>query len=178
MVNDRIPDYSISSEISDKPKTQRKTQHPQQNQAQANVFDELNERLGATLYQYITLYERWSEDRQSFAKRGSELMGVLEALQKEIKNLGAMNHLVRQHLAQELQPVIESTKAAIAEVATLEAKKSLTAAAQQLQQSANELRVMLNQSKNEIVQSRYQWFGFTLLAAVIISILTIWVSKW
>lgn len=169
MVDDRIPD---DDEISHKPKAQRKAQTLKQ----ADVFDELNERLGATLYQYINLYERWSEDRQSFAKRGAELMGVLEALQKEIKNLGAINHLVRQHLAQELQPVIESAKASIAEVATAEAKKSLTTAAQQLQQSARELQVMLNQSRNEIVKSRYQWFGFTLVVAVLVSLIVIWLA--
>lgn len=45
-------------------------------------------RLEALLYQYLNLYERWSEDRQSFAQKGEALSALLAAVQTGVGQLG------------------------------------------------------------------------------------------
>ena len=43
------------------------------------------EQLEALLYQYINLYERWSEDRQVFAKKGAELANSVKMIAAKVE---------------------------------------------------------------------------------------------
>ena len=134
----------------------------------------LHERLEALLYQYVRLYERWSEDRQVFAQKGAELSQALAAMQTEIKHLSTIEASVRRSLSSELQSVVQATQKAVVLAATGEAKKSLEQAEQRFRAMIAEVDRAFRQTAREVVQSRWQWFTITVLSAVLGGLLFAW----
>lgn len=132
------------------------------------------ERLDAVLYQYINLYERWSEDRQVFAKKGADLSQAIDTMQKEIERLQTLEDRVEATLAQQCQGVAKQINETIVNTATAEAKKSMAAITQQCQQVVNNAQQTLHYSLKEIANARWQWISVTVLTAVFCSVLFSW----
>ncbi|MCP4278799.1 MAG: hypothetical protein GY776_02190 [Alteromonas sp.] len=120
------------------------------------------QRLEAILYQYVNLYERWSEDRQAFAQKGAELSKLSASVHAEVERLADVEQRVQQSLKKELVAVVSTAKAQIVGVATDQAKEELWRAAQQLNRVVTETEQTLQQSFWEVAKSRWQWFGITL----------------
>ena len=56
------------------------------------------ERLDTLLYQFITLYERWAEDRQVATHQLSQWASVLQTLTETVKRFEASEPHVRKEL--------------------------------------------------------------------------------
>jgi len=136
------------------------------------------DRIEAVLYQYVNLYERWSEDRQMFAKKGADISNLIETIKEEVRRLELIDESVKDSLEKQLKVVVGELKIALVEMTTDEAKKELWEAGQQLKNIVSKVDLTLRQSMWEVTKSRWQWFGITMLASVSSAVLSSAIFIW
>jgi len=129
-----------------------------------------SEQLEAILYQYVNLYERWSEDRQSFAKKGAELTALIETVESAVHQLEDVELRLKRLLSQRLEQIAEEVKTTLMKATTVTAKESLRQTTQHLQQVVVKTDRVLNDSREEITKGRWRWFAVTLVSAVLSSV--------
>ena len=61
------------------------------------------ERLTAIAYQFVQLYERWSEDRQVAAKLGADIAELVRLFTEQVENFEALETNVKEALIASLQ---------------------------------------------------------------------------
>ena len=61
------------------------------------------ERLTAIAYQFVQLYERWSEDRQIAAKLGADIAELVRLFTEQVENFEALETNVRETLIASIQ---------------------------------------------------------------------------
>lgn len=132
------------------------------------------DRMETVIYQYMNLYDRWSEDRQVFAKKGADIAKALEALSHEVNRLESIDARVKASLESQLKTVILKTQEAIVEASTKEVKQGLSRAIKQLESVVTDTDRTLRQSIWEVTKSRLQWFSLTILCAVLSSLVFNW----
>src|SRR5437660_576534 len=69
------------------------------------------ERLKALLYQYLALYERWSEDRQLVVKRDADYAALLQAFSKHLQSFRDLVPAVRKDTVESLQHALKQALA-------------------------------------------------------------------
>lgn len=132
------------------------------------------ERLETILYQYLNLYERWSEDRQTFAKKGVELSDLITSFQNEVEQLSTLEARIQASFQKEMGSLVSAVRAQIKGVATEEAKAELQRASGQLSRVVEKTDHTLRQSFWEVAKSRWQWLGLTLVSGVLSGFLFSW----
>jgi len=125
------------------------------------------EQLKALLYQYVNLYERWSEDRQVFAKKGADLACVLQDFQAAIERLGTLEEQVRDRITQHLNTLLPTVREAIVKTATEDVQEKLQTAAERLEDIVWQTERTLQKSLWEVVKSRMLWCGVAVLGAAL-----------
>ncbi len=57
-----------------------------------------SEQLEAILFQFVNLYERWSEDRQVAAKQGADIAKFVKEFAEQVEHFENIEEFVRQQL--------------------------------------------------------------------------------
>ena len=65
------------------------------------------DRLKALVYQFIALYERWSEDRQVAAKHGADQADLLQQFLRQVEQFKGLVPTVREDLQKSLREEIQ-----------------------------------------------------------------------
>jgi hypothetical protein len=75
----------------------------------------LEDRLKAILYQFLKLYERWSEDRQVSMKELADLNELVGDFSQEVTQFKKLEPKVRQHLAASIHQATSDAVEAMSE---------------------------------------------------------------
>jgi hypothetical protein len=135
------------------------------------------ERLQALLYQYIALYERWSEDRQVAAKRGADHAELLRNFAAQVEQFKALAPEVRNDLKKSLSQELANALVRISDPLKAEAAQSVGSFVKDLGKSVFEAKEALRYCKaaytREMAQRQWKIIGAVLIASVCISVLAI-----
>jgi vacuolar-type H+-ATPase subunit E/Vma4 len=137
----------------------------------AEVLTE-EERLKALLYQYLALYERWSEDRQLVVKRDADYAALLQAFSKHLQSFRDLVPAVRKDTVESLQHAL---KQALAE----ESKPLQDLAKENLQRLVSELDRVVYKAQGALsayesaLTYEVKWNGLKIVAGILLSCLAV-----
>lgn len=128
----------------------------------------------AVLFQFMTLYERWSEDRQVAAKQGYDLAKALQQFSKEVERFSSIEEAVIVRLRKSLN---EATLALSEKVNTATAEAlntTLGASVECMEKASRTVETIL--AANQQIRSFWQLktFAFNVLCSLLVSGLVLW----
>lgn len=145
----------------------------QDTQADENAPLSQEEQLESLLFQFVNLYERWSEDRQVAAKQGSDLAKVLKAFSDEIERFSDIREDVKRTLISLLSSHTDRVSKHL-EGALLKAlEKGSDSALTRLKEASFKAESLLTDYHDSLKISRWKMMGVSFLSSVIASLLIV-----
>lgn len=143
--------------------------HPEEEQALT-----LEERLKAIAYQFVMLYERWSEDRQAAVKQSADLADLIKVFATQVKNLKALEPNVRQQIMASIQHAAAGVAKVIGEETSKAANRELESTAGLLANTVSQAQRTLNAYEQTVASSQFKFFAITVATALFMGLLTVW----
>ena len=132
------------------------------------------DRLKAVLYQFITLYERWAEDRQLAVKQGADIAQLVAVFVEQVKNFQALESNVRQKISHSIENASSSAVKLMGEEISKEAARSVKDTTRQLSTTVEAAERTLNAYQNELVTIGWKVILTTMVTSVVTCLLLVW----
>jgi hypothetical protein len=134
----------------------------------------MEDRLKAIAYQFISLYERWSEDRQVAAKQGADIQELIEIFIEQVKQFKTLEPNVRLELLTSIQNATSSAFEKMGETIGQEATRATDRIAKQLAQVTDRTERTLTRYENETIATQWKIIGISVFTTVLTSLLLVW----
>lgn len=131
------------------------------------------DRLKAVLYQFIKLYERWSEDRQVSAKQGADMAELAADFSAQVKLFKSLEPKVRQKIITSIETASANIANTVAEAVGKEAAKAAEETVKKLKQSVEQAQYVLNRYEKELVTSHWKVIAVSALVTVLTCLLLV-----
>ncbi len=131
------------------------------------------EHLEAILYQFIKLYERWSEDRQAAAKQGSDIADLIKEFTDQVAHFEALEENVREDIQKSIRQEAENTAAYFGQAIGDAAYKQMKPAVKKLEDAVDDARNRLDRQHSDLIFSDWKILGATVLATITTSLLIV-----
>lgn len=144
--------------------------------------DELTseERLQGLLYQYLSLYERWSEDRQVAAKRAADHAEMLRQFSAQVAQLKTLVPELRNDLKKSLNQELIQAISRVNDPLKAHATQTMGSFVKDLGQSVFEAREALRYCQatytREVARRQWKILGAVLTGCIAISAVAIHLS--
>ncbi|HAU1484856.1 TPA: hypothetical protein F8R85_16865 [Legionella pneumophila] len=144
------------------------------------VYEEIKNKLSvedhqkAVLFQFMTLYERWSEDRQVSAKQGYDLANRLEQFSKEVDRFSSIEEAVIVKLRKSLN---EATLALSGQVNTATAEAlntTLGSSIARIEKTSKTVETILASNQQIRWLSQLKTLTLNVLCSLLVSGLVLW----
>jgi hypothetical protein len=135
---------------------------------------DIEERLKAIAYQFIALYERWSEDRQVAAKQGADTAELVHLFTEQVKGFKTLEPKVRQQIVTSIQNAAAGVAKTVAEATAKEATRATEAIAEQLAIVTQQAKNTLNHYQADVVANQWKIMGVTAVTTIITCLLLVW----
>lgn len=132
------------------------------------------DRLKAVLYQFVSLYERWSEDRQIAAKQGADIKDIISVFIEQLNHLKNLTPQVRQQLLGSVQTSAREAIKTISETIGKEATGAVEATARQLANTVEKVQQTLTAYQYEVVNTQWKIILSTMVTTLAASLLIFW----
>lgn len=132
------------------------------------------ERLEAVLYQFISLYERWSEDRQVAAKQGANAAKLVQYFTEQVKNFEQLESGVKRSIIESIREVSKSVGKQISDAALQVAAEQIDRTVKELQFSAKNAQSVLESYKREVISTQWKVICATVGATIATCSLLVW----
>ena len=127
----------------------------------------------AILYQFINLYNRFSEDRLVAAKQGSDIEKCIERFSAEVTRFEDLEDNLREEIEtsihKEAKNMAEYMGRTVADAARQEIKPIIN----KLTESLEEAEDILSQYQRASYREKWIWIGATIFTSILASILTV-----
>ena len=132
------------------------------------------ERLTAIAYQFVQLYERWSEDRQVAAKQGADIAEFVKLFAEQVENFEALETNVRKTLITSIQGAMTQSAKAVGDEIRRAANQTLEEVNQRLLMTVGRAEKAIDDTQRH-AQS-ISWFAVMglLVLPIITSLLIVW----
>jgi hypothetical protein len=131
-------------------------------------------RLEAILFQFITLYERWSEDRQAAAKQGAETAKLIEKFTEQVNHFQNFESSVRQQLIVRITDSIGSVGKVVGEEASCAARKEIRNTVERLRDVTTESESVLKAYKQEVITTQWKVILISVLTTITTCLVLVW----
>ena len=132
------------------------------------------DQLKAILYQFITLYERWAEDRQAAAKQGADTAQLVAVFLEQVKNFQSLEPKVRQQIINSIESASKSTLKSIGTEIGKEATRAVEDTARQLSISTEAAQRTLTAYQHEVVMAQWKVILTTAITTIATCLLLVW----
>lgn len=132
------------------------------------------DQLKAILYQFITLYERWAEDRQAAAKQGTDTAQLVNIFIEQVKRFQELEPQVRQQIISSIQNANTNAVKTISEEIGKEATQAVENTARQLSHRVEQVQKTLGAYQNEVAKTQWQIILTTMLTSIVTCLLLVW----
>ena len=132
------------------------------------------DRLKAVLYQFVTLYERWAEDRQLAVKQGADIAQLVAVFVEQVKNFQALESTVRQKISNSIESASSSAVKLIGEEIGKEATHNVKNTTRQLSTTVEAAERILNAYQEEVVRVGWKVILATMVTSVVTCLLLVW----
>ena len=134
----------------------------------------MEDRLKSIAYQFVKLYERWSEDRQEAAKQRADLEELIEALGEYIQNFKELEPKARQQWAASMQKALADTAEHVGTLLSKEAVRVVEETSQHLDRVVHRATETLSSYQEEVVKTQWKVIGVSALTTIATSLLVVW----
>ncbi len=131
------------------------------------------DRLKAVLYQYIKLYDRWSDDRQIFMKYMSQLDEFCEKLEKQLKKIGSIESDVRNQLINSIQKEMSGVANTISRKIEGSAIATIQNTESKLETAVNNAARALERYEYERTLSHIKVIGIAIISSALSALLIV-----
>ncbi len=132
------------------------------------------EHMASLLYQFMNLYERWSEDRQVAAKQGYDTAQFLKAFAEEVRRFSSLEQNVRESIdmgiSRAFANAVQDVSQTISEAATLEMNATL----KRLEDSVMTAEQSLAKFKGYSFLTHWKIVLFSLLSMIATCFFMLW----
>lgn len=132
------------------------------------------DRIEAVLYQYVNLYERWSEDRQAAAKQSAEITKLIQTFTEQVQKFKTLEQHVKHEIKESIRNAAVSIEKHIGEEIVKVAADKTSVASEQLQSSARQAALMLDTYKREVIATRWHAVLISSFTTIITCLLLVW----
>lgn len=131
------------------------------------------DRLKAVLYQYIKLYERWSDDRQVFIKYLSQLDEFCGKLDKQLKKLCSIENDVRNQVITSIQNEMRGVAEGISKKIEGSAITTIQNTESKLETAVNNAARALDRYEYERTLSHLKVIGIAIISSALSALLIV-----
>jgi len=132
------------------------------------------ERLEAVLFQFVTLYERWAEDRQISAKQSADADQLVKKFTDQVETFKHIEVGVRYQLTTSVKEVITEASRQISFDASDKSKRIMDDCSKKLGKAAYDACQQLHNYQQEIKQSRLKNIALAVGSAVVAGLFLVW----
>jgi hypothetical protein len=134
----------------------------------------MEDRLEAIAYQFVVLYERWSEDRQLASKQGADTAELVRLFTEQVENFKELEPNVRYRLVTSIQSEISKSSERIGEEVGKGAIHATEKIIKELSYVTEKTANTLAQYKAEIITTPWKVISATVLTTMMTSLLLVW----
>jgi hypothetical protein len=128
----------------------------------------------ALLFQFVALYERWSEDRQVAAKQGYDLAKLLEQFSQEVERFSVIEEAVIVKLRKSLNETVVNLSEKVNGATTDVLNNTLGSCVNRMDRAAKSVEVILSGNK-EIKWLRYlKVLALNVVCSLVASGFVVW----
>jgi len=146
-------------------------QPPQAVQQEESLTPE--EHLEAVLFQFVNLYERWSEDRQVTAKQSADLAKFVKEFAQQVNKFAALEEKVRDDIHTSMRTEAENMAVYLGGTIGEAARKQIAPTIKKLDEASDEARGKLVSYYSELSSYKWMTIGVTVLTTIITSLLIV-----
>jgi hypothetical protein len=132
------------------------------------------ERLKGIAYQFLKLYERWSEDRQVFNKNMVKQEEVLKLFTSQLNNLEKLEPQIRKELINSIQNATKSASQEIGKTIGESVTFEMDQACLELKKRINQANEMLEKHQENEKNSLLITIALMVGTAIVSSLLIVW----
>lgn len=134
-----------------------------ENKQETQEIQVMTERLEAALFQFITLYERWSEERYLLEKQSNELKSLIQNFAAELSNLGKLEIMVKGQLRNTIQEVSHHMAKEVGRQISISTEKSI-------EQTVIRLEKLVSQAEHSLLKTSQQastrWLKIAIISLI------------
>ncbi len=134
----------------------------------------LEDRLKAIAYQFVALYERWSEDRQVAAKQGAETAELVALLKQQVMAFGQLEPAVRARISQSIHQAASESIQAVREGVAQQTRDAVSQSAERLIVSVQTAERTLMGYQQVTRHHHWQVIGVAVASTITTSLLLVW----
>lgn len=133
-----------------------------------------DDRLKAILYQFIQLYERWSEDRQVAAKQGADTAQLVAIFTQQVKKFKDLEPEVRKELIFNIEDAIRNAAGSMSRSLGEQALNATKDASIQLSNTVSRAKETLESYRIEFKYTHWKIIAASCLTTVATCALLVW----
>lgn len=132
-----------------------------------------DEHLEAILFQFVSLYERWSEDRQKSAKQGADIEKFIKQFASEIDRFSKIEDAVIAKLKKGLEQTTENVSSMVQRSVSHAVDEALGHAAEKVRESARYAENVYSEYQSSLSWSHWKLIFLTVLSSIVVSLLIV-----
>lgn len=132
------------------------------------------EQLEAILFQFVNLYERWSEDRQKNAKQGADIEKFIKQFSSEVERFSTIENAVIGKLKKDLDQTTVSISEMVHGAVSHAVDRSLDNSARKIKDSALYAQNIFSECQSSLNWSHWKLIAITALSSIVASLLIVW----
>jgi hypothetical protein len=131
------------------------------------------EHLEAILFQFVNLYERWSEDRQVTAKQSADLAKLVKEFAQQVNEFASLEEKVRDDIHTSMRREAENMAVYLGQTIGDSARQQIAPTVKKLEEASHEARGNLVSYYSEL--SSYKWvtIGVAAFTTILTSLLMV-----
>jgi hypothetical protein len=131
------------------------------------------ERLRVISYQFVSLYEQWSEDRKMLLRQAADIDELIAVLKKQAKHSEFLSLSVRDKIERSIEKGAAGVAKTVSEEMTKEAVRTTERIIAPLSDATDKAWRTLRECQIEITSSVWKIFGIPIVSSIIISLIIV-----
>lgn len=131
------------------------------------------EHLESILFQFVNLYERWSEDRQVTAKQSADLAKFVKVFAQQVNEFATLEEKVREDIHASMRTEAKNMAVYLGETIGEAARKQIEPTIKQLDEACDEARSNLMGYYLQVSSAKWMTIGVTVVTTILTSLLIV-----
>lgn len=135
--------------------------------------DILLDELKAILYQYKKLCDRWSEDRQDFAKQGYDIEQLVNVFTEKVEQFSKLEPIVKQKLVASIQEAAKEGVKQVHDATRAEMNEAVSFTLERFQNTVHEARELLKGYEKKSRIDELFSYGKVIIVGIVSALLIV-----
>jgi hypothetical protein len=133
-----------------------------------------DEHLEAVLFQFVTLYERWSEDRQVSAKQSADTSKFIKEFAQHVGQFAKLEEKVRNDIKTSIRTEAENTAVYFSKTIGEAARKEVEPTISKLSNAVGESENVLNRYRSSLRFANWEMVTVSIVSSLLLNLIIIW----